>query len=119
VRVQTRALRGGENCNRSAAAASSSLAPTGIRIPDEPNMLIPTPATGSTSTQALANRTGSSSGPVISAGPTAVYASVNSSAIVMVMPFRSDPDPPPWSIADSVTPDLPTGCLLHVDELRG
>ena len=72
------------NCNRSAMAASSSLAPTGILIPSEPNMLIPTPATGNTRVHARANRTGSNSGR--SAPVTAEYAAVNSSSIVTVEP---------------------------------
>ena len=74
------------NCNRSATAASSSLAPIGIRRSDAPNMLMPTPATGSTCAQAVAIRTGSNSGPASSPEPAPAYAAANRSAILTIAP---------------------------------
>ncbi len=87
------------NCSRSAIDASSSLAPTAILIPSDPNMLIPAPATGNTRVQARANRTGSNSGAVTTFA-SAAYAAVNSSVIATVMP----PHP---------TADRPAGTMFH------
>jgi hypothetical protein len=73
------------NCNRSAITAAALLAPTGIRIPAEPNMLIPTPATGNTFAQAIANRTGNNSGPTNPADAAPRYAARNLSSIATIV----------------------------------
>src|SRR4051812_37033088 len=71
------------NCSRSATAASSELAPSGIRCPSGPERLMPAPSTGSMRAIARARRVGSSSGPSSPVSVTEVSASSNRPAMLM------------------------------------
>src|SRR6476661_3097799 len=85
------------NCSRSASAAASELAPSGIRCCAPSTRLIPAPSTGSIRAQARASRTGSSSGPSRPASVTSASALSKVAAIVTVhgLPVRRPAHTPP------------------------
>ena len=74
------------NCSRSAAAASSELAPSGTRRPAESIRLMPAPSTFSIRAAAAASRTGSSSGPPRPGSSAATSASWKRPAMVTGKP---------------------------------